>query len=80
MISLRQLILDEIETWTTDDSMIGARNKDNVVRYFKDREKAVKFARGEIPGPHPGRPQKKKRRNAKQEKKQDTLPDVKQDK
>ena len=78
MISLRKLILDDIETWTTDDSMVAARNKDNVVRYFTDKEKAVKFARGEIPGPHPGRPQKKKRRNAKKEKKQDTLPDVKQ--
>jgi hypothetical protein len=80
MISLRQLILDDIEIWTTDDNLFAARNKDNVIRYFKDREKAVKFSRGDIPGPHPGRPQKKKRRVPKKEKRQDTLPDVKQDK
>jgi hypothetical protein len=78
MISLRKLILDDMETWITDDSMMGARNKDNVVRYFTDKEKASKFARGEIPGPHPGRPQKKKRRTPKKEKQQDKLPDAKQ--
>jgi hypothetical protein len=80
MISLRYLILDDIETWLTDDGLFGSRNKDNVIRYFVDREKAVKFSRGEIKGPHSGRPQKKKISLRKKEKQQDKLPDVKQDK
>lgn len=77
MISLRMLILDDIETWITDDGIFGARNKDNVIRYFKDNEKAKKFSRGDIAGPHPGRALKKKRRLPTKEKKTDTKPDMK---
>ena len=77
MISLRALILSEIETWITDDGIFAARNKDNVIRYFKDSEKAKKFSRGDIAGPHPGRAQKKTKRNPKKEKKTDTKPDMK---
>lgn len=77
MISLRALILSEIETWITDDGIYAGRNKDNVIRYFKDSEKAKQFSRGDIKGPHPGRAQKKNKRNPRKEKKTDTKPDMK---
>lgn len=76
MISLRALILDEIETWITDDGIFGGRNKDNVIRYFKSNDKAKEFSRGIIKGPHPGIALKKKKRLPNKEKKTDTKPDM----
>jgi hypothetical protein len=77
MISLRALILDDIKTWNTEDGITGAKNRDGVIRYFKDRNKALEFSRGNIQAPHPGRALKKVKRTPKKEKKTDPIPDMK---
>lgn len=66
MISLRALVLEagddpkeERTVWRTFFNNWGARNTIGQRRYFADREDAVKFARGEIKGAHPGRPKRK---------------------
>lgn len=48
---------EDREIWLTDLRKWGARNSLNQVRYFSDREKAIKFARGEI---KPSRPKVQK--------------------
>jgi hypothetical protein len=68
MISLRALILDNISTWRTEDGVFGAKNTDNVIRYFKDYNKAVEFSKGNIQAPHPGGALKKIRKKPKKEK------------
>jgi hypothetical protein len=54
------------DIWRVDpeDSSVlsyGARNSLNQVRYFDNEEDARKFARGEIEGPHSGKPEPKQR-------------------
>lgn len=69
MISLRELLEitdDERSIWQTYGRRWGARNTTGAIRYFRDRELAVKFARGEIKAPHPGRPIRKKRAEPKE--------------
>ena len=68
MISLYDLIFEESddspedgenrEIWQTDVRKWAGRNSYGQVRYFKDREKAVKFARGELKGPPPEQKEK----------------------
>ena len=48
--------------WRTYANRFGARNTLNQVRYFKSREKATQFARGEISGPKVGKPIKAKQK------------------
>lgn len=69
MIRLISILLEEDETekrtvWRTYSNRFGARNTLNQVRYFKSRDNAAKFARGEIAGPTIGRaiPSKKPQR------------------
>jgi hypothetical protein len=47
---------EERSVWRTYSNRWAGRNTLSQVRYFKDREDAAKFARGEIKGPVPGRP------------------------
>lgn len=64
MIRLKALLEDlddERSIWRTKDGRWGAENTAGQIRYFKDQETATKFARGEIKGPHPGRPEPKER-------------------
>lgn len=72
MIKLISLLFeDEHETgsvWRTERDIFGAKNAQGFVRYFADREKAAKFASGEIKGPHPGKPVPRTRPEPKQHK------------
>lgn len=74
MISLRALLLEkswaqsniksseeERSVWQTYSRKFGGRNSLGQVRYFKNRDAASKFARGETKGPKIGRPKPKKR-------------------
>ena len=76
MISLYDLIFEESddspedgenrEIWQTDVRKWAGRNSYGKVRYFNDREKAVKFARGELKGPPPILKQKPKKAERKE--------------
>lgn len=52
---------EERSVWQSYSKKWAGRNSLGQVRYFKDRDGAVKFARGEIKGPKIGRPTPKKR-------------------
>lgn len=73
MISLIDLILEindveERKVWRTYGNRFGGRNTEGQVRYFKKRDLAAKFARGEIKGPKIGRPKPKIKPKHKEEK------------
>lgn len=64
MISLIELILElndteERKVWQTYARRFGARNTIGQTRYFKKKDNATKFARGELKGPKIGRPKPK---------------------
>ncbi len=65
MIKLRDLLEDRPEdrdihsVWITPEKYYGAKNSSHQLRYFRDRDSAEKFARGEISGPKTGRPEPK---------------------
>jgi len=73
MISLRKLLdeywhgdkpsgeKEERSVWRTYSKKWAGRNTIGQVRYFKNQEDAVQFARGGIKGPHVGRPKPKQR-------------------
>ena len=49
----------EGEVWMTPKRFYGAKSKTGDIRYFIDREDAVKYAQGKIDPPNPGRPEPK---------------------
>ena len=65
MISLIALLLErelehsEGEVWVTPKKFYGAKSQTGDIRYFIDREDAVKYAHGQIKPPNPGRPEPK---------------------
>jgi hypothetical protein len=86
MISLIDLLdevskdVEERSVWRTYANRFGARNTAGQVRYFKDREKASQFARGEIKGPKIGRPTPAKKARPKEKvQTYDTTPLVRKD-
>jgi hypothetical protein len=73
MISLIDLILElndteERKVWRTYANRFGSRNTVGQVRYFKNRDKATKFATGARKGPKMGRPKAKIKPRHKEEK------------
>ena len=67
MIRLRDLLpeygaghdtKEERTVWRTFYGQWGARNTIGQRRYFDTREDATRFARGELKGPHVGRPKR----------------------
>jgi hypothetical protein len=68
MISLIQLILDDIHVWITRRGLYGGKNSNGSIRYFTTKEKANKFSRGIIRGEHPGGPEPKQYSKKKKEK------------
>lgn len=72
--------VEERSIWRTytRDTGFGARNTLGQVRYFNDRESAVKFASGTVPGPKIGRPKPKKRAERRKKiQKYDVMPVIK---
>lgn len=74
MISLIELILELNDTeertiWQTYARKFGARNTVGQTRYFKNKKKATKFARGSTKGPKVGRPEPKEKPERKEDKK-----------
>ena len=65
MISLVSLLFErdeeysEGEVWSTKHRFYGAKSATGDIRYFMDREDAVKYAKGETKPPHVGRPEPK---------------------
>lgn len=47
------------QVWITKHELFGAKSRTGDIRYFMDRETAVKYASGEIKPPDPGRPEPK---------------------
>ena len=47
------------EVWISPKKYYGAKSRTNDIRYFMDREDAVKYAGGQIKPPNPGRPEPK---------------------
>ena len=68
MISLRAVLCEqpspdneERSVWKTYGNKWAGRNTFGYLRYFKNQEDAVAFARGNTSGPRMGRPKKAKR-------------------
>jgi hypothetical protein len=63
MILLAELLAEEEyspgEVWITKKRYYGAKSATGDIRYFVDREDAVKYAEGNTKPPHPGRPEPK---------------------
>lgn len=71
---------EERSVWQTYGKKWAGRNTVGQVRYFKDREGATKFARGEIKGPKIGRPKpKQKPERSEKVQKYDVTPPTPQD-
>lgn len=65
MIRLLSLLFErteeysEGEVWITPKKFYGAKSATGDIRYFIDRDDAVKYAKGTIKPPHVGRPEPK---------------------